>query len=254
MRLRTCHRVAATVLLSLLLVPAAHAATVFEQSFTCPVGGETFKQSMAGSGTSFGQFFDLKPYGAIAAPWPLAVCPGNGFVIFKRDYSDAEIAQLTRVVEGDAYRALVAAGDTAYYRAAVLMAAIDIPVSARADTLLKATWQADGERYARYAAEALGAFEQQCAESRKEGAKPSIEGVQCGMLVGELQRRLGRFDAARATFKAVRAQHARVAFESPRLKAYLLAVLDAQDALVAERSLRTSRLSDEQMRALPDGR
>ena len=98
MSIRACRRLGLALLLSLAMLPAAKAATVFEQEFTCPIGGEEFRQKMAGSGTSFGQFFDFRPYGPIESPWPLPVCPGNGFVMFKREFSDAELARLSGFV------------------------------------------------------------------------------------------------------------------------------------------------------------
>ena len=54
-----------------LAAPRADALTILPQEFTCPIGGEVFSQSMAASGTQFGQDFDLRPHGPIAAPWPL---------------------------------------------------------------------------------------------------------------------------------------------------------------------------------------
>lgn len=233
-----------------LAAPRADALTILPQEFTCPIGGEVFSQSMAASGTQFGQDFDLRPHGPIAAPWPLPVCPGNGFVMFKPEFDAGELRRLVAYVEGEQYRSMVAAEETSYFRAAALMAQLGMPVAERADALLKATWQAgtDAARYRRYATAALAAHEQSCGQSRVEGR--DAEGLQCRMLVGELQRRLGRFDAAAATFASARATHATIDFESGWLRAYLLHVLDAQDALVDARSSASSRLPRDVLESL----
>ena len=52
---------------------------------------EHFSAQEMGSGTSFGHFLDGRLHGAIQSPWPLVSCPGNGFVIYKDDYSADEI-------------------------------------------------------------------------------------------------------------------------------------------------------------------
>ncbi|WP_202843629.1 hypothetical protein [Luteimonas saliphila] len=233
-----------------LAVPRAEALTILTQEFTCPIGGEVFSQSMAGSGTQFGQDFDLRPYGPTAAPWPLPVCPGNGFVMFKDEFSAGELQRLAAYVEGARYRGMVAEDEASYFRAAALMERLGMPVAERADALLKATWQAgtDAARYRRYAAAALAAHEQSCGQSQADG--PGEEGLQCRMLIGELQRRLGRFDAAAATFARARIAHAAIDFESEWLRGYLLHVLDAQDALVAARSTASSRLPPDVVESL----
>src|SRR5690606_29947103 len=165
-----------------------------------------------------------------AAPWPLPVCPGNGFAMFKREFDGGELQRLAAYVDGVEHRDIVAREEAWYFEAAALMEQLGMPAAARADALLKATWPAgkDAARYRRYAAAALAAHDQSCGRSQPDGRGA---GLQCRMLVGELQRRLGRFDAAAATFAQARIAHATLDFESAWLRRYLLHVLDAQDAL-----------------------
>src|SRR5690606_5477690 len=96
MRLKS---LAAGLPLLFLLTGMAHAMTVMDVDFTCPVGGEEFSTRMAGSGTAFGRNLDRRPFGPTPSPWPLAKCPGNGFVLYQREFSDAEIRKLTPLVE-----------------------------------------------------------------------------------------------------------------------------------------------------------
>ena len=63
-----------TQLLALLLLAAgasASAHTATEKAFTCPIGGETFSQTIDTSGTSFGMMTDTRPVGPIAAPFAI---------------------------------------------------------------------------------------------------------------------------------------------------------------------------------------
>ena len=85
--------------------PAA-AMTFMEVDYVCPVGGERFRAQTMGSGTVFRHFLDGQAEGAIMSPWPLVRCPGNGFVMYRDDFSAAEIATLTPFVEGEEYQRL----------------------------------------------------------------------------------------------------------------------------------------------------
>lgn len=149
---------AAVVLLLIVVSPFANARIVMESEIACPIGGERFKTTIALSGTQFGQNLDRRPFGAIAAPWPLAKCP-NGFVIYKEKFADSELKRLKSYVLSKDYQALKTS-ETNYYLAARLMRQLDVPIEALADALLKATWEAEQDsRYRRYATEALSAFE-----------------------------------------------------------------------------------------------
>ena len=100
-----------TQLLALLLLAAgasalAHTAT--EKAFTCPIGGETFSQTIDTSGTSFGMMTDTRPVGPIAAPFAIPQCPKNKFVMFKSQFSKAELAKFERVVNSAEYQQIAA--------------------------------------------------------------------------------------------------------------------------------------------------
>ncbi|MEG1681888.1 MAG: hypothetical protein RR326_17440, partial [Stenotrophomonas sp.] len=165
----------------------------------CPIGGERFSAQEMGSGTAFGHFLDGRLHGAIQSPWPLVSCPGNGFVIYKDDYSADEIKRLTAVVESDEYQRMRGT-ETSYWLLARLFEAVDAPLKDRAGVLQSATWQASPEQYPRYVQAASTAVAQQCPDARA-AAERDESWLYCQMLLGEWERRLSRFDAARARFE-----------------------------------------------------
>ena len=186
------------VLLAGWAAPAA-AMTFMKAEHVCPIGGERFSAQEMGSGTAFGHFLDGRLHGAIQSPWPLVSCPGNGFVIYKDDYSADEIKRLTAVVESDEYQRMRGT-ETSYWLLARLFEAVDAPLKDRAGVLQSATWQASPEQYTRYVQAASAAVAQQCPDARA-AAERDESWLYCQMLLGEWERRLSRFDAARARFE-----------------------------------------------------
>jgi len=232
------------LLLIALMLPAQPAAAlrIIDASLVCPIDGQPFKARIAASGTSFGRYFDGQDYGPIASPWPLPVCPGNGFVVFdqERRYSEGELTRLREFVASAAYRGWIA-DDTPYYRLARQQALLGESEDSIAQILLAATWEAGPRRYPRYAEEALAAWQKRAA--REAGSERVYD---TRMLVGELQRRLGRFDEARATFEALRADRG---FPGKRLEAdeagYRRKIVEAQLALIRDRSVAHARLDED---------
>jgi hypothetical protein len=211
------------VLAAILAASTARAMTVRDVEMTCPIGGEKFKARMAMSGTAFGQNLDRRQVGAIASPWPLAKCPSNGFVLYKREFSDAEIARLAPIVASTEYRALQAT-ETNHYLAAYLKRHLGADPQALFDSLLAATWEAERDgRYPRYAAEAL-------AELEKVLKDPDLsfeDSRALAQLAAELERRLGRFDAAKGRLDGLLPQVRGTDLE--RLVLQELALVSARD-------------------------
>ena len=211
------------------LTSAARARTPITVEMTCPYDGTSFHFNGQGSGTSAGQSLDFMLLGPIDSPWPLAVCPTNGFVFIKQKYEPDELERLRPIVLSPEYQALK--DETPYYRAAWIM---ERAGEARADVslyLLQATWEAGweamreryqaqvkaapqgwrqpspdiaalfaagtlSERYRRYATELL-------ARLPADIAAASPRSGQFKMVQGELLRRLGRFDEADTYFKTL---------------------------------------------------
>jgi hypothetical protein len=178
----------------------------------CPVDGRIFEargggpgsyrepwRSFLGSYREYGSALDLMPTGATLAPWPLAKCPSNHFVIYKQKFTADELSRLRRYVASAEYRAL-AAEHTSYYLAAALQAHLGATSAQLRYVLLQATWQARvGPLYRDYAQKALEAFTQALAGPARDPEEWLLD----QFLAGELERRLGRFDQAVARFRAL---------------------------------------------------
>ena len=137
----------------MLLAQPAYAHTVRDVDFVCPLDGEEFTQRISASGTSYGRMLDLKPYGPIAAPWSLPVCPTSGFVMYRPRFSAEEVGKLKPYVDSYEYWSMRRT-ETTYYLAAKLQEVLGEPDETLAFTLLQATWQAESrEQYERYARE-----------------------------------------------------------------------------------------------------
>lgn len=202
---------------------AVQAHTSYESELVCPIGGEKFNAMLAGSGTSFGKFLDFKPYGPIAAPWPLAKCPSNGFVMFQNKFSEPELERLDTFVASAAYQKMKNT-HTNYYLAAVLQRQIDAPPSRLAYTLLQATWEASGSLYTAYATEALQAFMALLgAESPNSKLWVSYQ-----LIAGELERRLKKFDAAAERFSKLQ--------DNSDLDPFVKGIIELQRQLISERN------------------
>lgn len=215
--------------LALLLAPLfSTASTVMDVEVTCPIGDERFMTEVAMSGTQFGQNLDRRPFGAIIAPWPLAKCPDNGFVVYKDGFTASELDKLVPYVESAVYQAL-REGESDYYLVARLMRHLDSPANAIAEALLKATWEAEGDdRYSRYAVEALAAFETLIADPGNDLAPAQAASFQ--QIAGELERRLGFFDKAGRRFAVLVDAPEVMGSELEQLVRQEIALTEAQDS------------------------
>ncbi|WP_299194778.1 hypothetical protein [uncultured Erythrobacter sp.] len=136
-----------------LLSPPVSATTVFEEEFTCPIGGEKFKANVVGSTSTFGQRADGRPYGGVAI-WPIPECPENGLPLFEDEFDPVELAALEIAIATPDFRAM-RENDTSRYRLFWLKREIGRPFSEQVGALYQATWQTDDnwDRRNRYRSE-----------------------------------------------------------------------------------------------------
>lgn len=194
-------RVAASLLPGLLLAllagtAAAQGATV---TMTCPIDGKRFQYQSPPAAALQGRNLDMKPIAAVKLPWPLPQCPDNGFVVYKKDFQEGEIAKLREIVGSARYRAMLGR-DSVYYLAGTLRREVGDPLYDVAWSLTQATWEVadDPVRYRKYAEEALAAYNALPAKlDRRQNTVRE-------MISGELERRLGLFDAAEKRFRRLR--------------------------------------------------
>jgi tetratricopeptide (TPR) repeat protein len=170
---------------------------------TCPIDGTTFHATGTRDADTrydyadyrrfpYGRFLDLKSSGATLAPWPIAKCPSNGFVIYKSKFTQSELSRLKRYVMSDDYQSMKDM-HTNYYLAARIRAHMGDEQARLSYTLLQATWEARSRtQYAKYAAEALEAYKASLLKPYANADERIID----QLVAVELERRLGRFDRA----------------------------------------------------------
>ena len=188
------------VIVCLCLWPAAcvFAMTANDMESTCPLDGLKFTQNLPISGTAFGMMLDFRQTGAIASPWPQAECPKDGLVLYK-EFTPEEVRVLAEYVPSTGYQAL-RRRQAQYWRIAHLQKALGAPLEERAPTLLKASWEAKPRQYEEYAKACLEAYQALVATQED---KPEAF-VMSQLVIGELQRRLKNFDAAKTVFTDLR--------------------------------------------------
>ncbi len=175
----------------------ASALTLRDVEVTCPIDGQKFMHKAINSYTQFGVRLDMRPHGALMAPAPLPVCPGNRFVVYRTDFAEAEIAALKAYVATAEYKAQRTA-HTDYYIWAKLEERFEKPAPWKlAQIYLRAAWQAENGDVARHQSYLA------LARDKFDAALPSLEHgtanwLTAKLLAAELDRQLGRFAEAEA--------------------------------------------------------
>jgi tetratricopeptide (TPR) repeat protein len=206
------------------------ADTRFVVDCVCPLCQTAFKATLAGSGTMFNRRLDLRPVGAIASPWPVAVCPKCGFVLYKdkrEEYPDAELKELRNFVNSDEYRKLSPKAPS-YQRLARLYEALKRPPFEVAYTYLEASWQAEGQEELNRALleKSREWFEKYLASSQENEERWKT----AEFLRGELLRRLGQFAEAEKQFDRLRGRKEFAEEPFPQLLSQERSLIQARDA------------------------
>lgn len=186
------------VLLIFTGVAAATAATDQEVDVICPIDGTSFKFKPDISGAQTGIQLDLKPTGFLIAPRAIPVCPNNHFVVFKKQFTDAEKESLKKFVLSKEYQDLVQ-DNPSYFLLARIYEHLGEPEWGIAYAYLEASWQVEDkpEKQKQYFEMTLQHLNTYLSAERKEGDRTWETAI---LLAGELERRLGRFEEAKARF------------------------------------------------------
>lgn len=184
-----------TFMLGLLLAAAgiAAAAKFVDREMPCPLCGKIFYARLDLSGVGPEMRLDLKPVGELSWPWLLPDCPKCGFVVYRLPVPAAELARSREITASEEYKK--ARARSSYYRVGLLYKQLGLSDYAVANSFLKASWQEESEparlkEDQEFALKYFNSCAQTCAAvEEKENSL---------LLAGELLRRLGRFDEARA--------------------------------------------------------
>ena len=171
------------------------ATTYRTEERICPIGGERFTVEVLMSYSTYGKRLDLKPLGRdpSVVPQPLIVCP-NGFIDYKKKYSEEEIISFTNLINSQSYQRL-RSGNTDYFMLAQMLESMGASKLTMGWTYLEASWEAEAlhrrQKYVPYLNSAINNFNLAVDESDNE------IGFTYRLLVVELNRLKGDFDTAK---------------------------------------------------------
>jgi tetratricopeptide (TPR) repeat protein len=188
------------IILAVFTNSRVEALTFRETRVTCPIDGKQFTAKVVQSLSMTGRRLDMKPLGGLAAPWPLPICPENGFVIFKETFSNDELEKLKSIVLAEKYRSL-RRENTDYFLVAYMMERMGETGVRLGWVYLQASWEAEESQPAlieRYRSLAVKFYDEYLGQEKK----PSDQWLQALVITSDLERMLGRFDAARARLDA----------------------------------------------------
>ena len=196
------------IILCFSLISAA--TTIQTNIHICPVGGEKFSATTLSSFTIFGRRLDLKPQGTYGtAPVPLVVCP-NGFVDFKKNYSEEEIISFTDLIDSPSYQNF-RIGNTDYFMLAKIYELAGVDKLRIGNAYHKASWEAENKgnrtQYVYYVNLAIDNYNAAVDTGDRE------VGFTYRFLLVELNRLKGDFESAKLKLKELETNLTPVGYE-----------------------------------------
>jgi len=174
----------------------------YYMTYTCPIGGQKFSALTLGTLSVFGRYFDLQPASYMDFPAPLPVCPANGFVVFKRQFTPAELDVLGRIIRTKEYRQQLRV-NTAYYLFGYIADRAKLERVSPWYVYLQATWEASRcgrpRLYKRYVAITQDRLTTALKTRRPQDRRYWM----LKLLQANLYRRTSQFDKAKAILDAL---------------------------------------------------
>ncbi|PKK88472.1 MAG: hypothetical protein CVV64_18660 [Candidatus Wallbacteria bacterium HGW-Wallbacteria-1] len=210
-----------TALLFLLSHGCVMAHTSRKVERACPLCGITFECELDMSGSRFDMRFDLKPLGAIAAPWRLPVCPQCHFVVYDGEIPAEELEKCRLIITRKPYTENL--HRASHYLVGLLYEALEKTSFECANIFLKASWQEEGDQklYRDCLDRCLGHLDSYMKANtdtypdseKKPGAEKQSDGekkqnvdptyLSMCVLKGEILRLTGRFEEAASIFNEI---------------------------------------------------
>ncbi len=220
------------LILGISLGQSALALTFAKNEYTCPIGGEKFTATVPASGSSFGTRTDLKPYGAIQAPWTLPQCPTNKFVMFKEKFTAEELETFKSIIESDEYKAIPPTSSE-YYYLAKLYERSKASSEKIAWAYLQASWEMSGKEVLQGA---LDNFKKSLAEIKDSEPNAQKKKTTHNIIIGELNRLLGNFAEAKAQFEKLKSD------KNYSDNKFILKVINLELKLIDEKNTSPERI------------
>jgi hypothetical protein len=181
--------------------------TTLEQSYTCPIDGEKWTQRIETSTRPTGLRLDLKKLGDVVEPPTLPQCPKCGFIQFSDQLSEPVLKKLKAFIPSPDYQILAAKSPSWACLAQIQEFLDGAGLSRNPKTApmqvgfsyLRAAWQVEDKpaQRDRFLGRAHERF-LKVAQTMQPGDKDRLNVL---LLCGELERRLGKFEAAEKRFR-----------------------------------------------------
>ena len=179
----------------------AEASTFRPVKKTCPLCQAEFSFMAQGSGFQSTMRLDLKPVGAIAAPWPIPVCPKCKFVLYSDDIPKEELEKCQKIVSGAAYKEH--SERASYYLLGILDEKMEKDDLTIGHIYLKASWQE--ERDTKQLSEDLQLSQKHFDAFLAKASEHNESWQTAQLVVGEIKRRLKNFDESKKHFEGLKA-------------------------------------------------
>ncbi len=130
-------------------------------------------------------------------PSPIAICPSNGFIMYKEDFSAKELLEIDQYISSDSYQKLYADKHASYYLFYQLSQNVHMDENVSDWWLiLNATWEAEGcgdaKKYNKYASEVI----EKATLSLNTMETDNKDYFALKLLIPNLYRRMGNFEVA----------------------------------------------------------
>ena len=204
----------------------------------CPLGGSNAKGWEVLGSFQSGMGLDGRRYGAHVQPNPPPECPDNGFLVYKKNFSESELIQLRKYIFSEEYQSMWKNTAPAFYRLAKIYEYEGKPLVDYYYHYLIATWESSVKKYHYYALEAIEAFKK-TIDTMQSDLLSERQIVDVHYLLAELYRRVGDFENAGKELHWVKQTNHRKDFIHPDFIAYLDSLIlhkDSDPHLISEYS------------------
>ena len=207
---------------------------------SCPLGGVNARGVEITSQTFFDAYLDGEPIGHHGLPNPPPECPDNGFLVYKKHFSDQELARLKDYIFSKDYQSLRQPNTPVFYRLAKTLETLHSPIFDYYHYYLSALWEIpDGNDalYRHYARETIPVYQRALKDWLQHATSWPGEKAEAHMVLAELYRRIGNFALARKHLELTRENN-------PDFKFVHHSFIDYLDQLIKQKDSDAHSLGD----------